>query len=196
MKKRYIACLGVGLLLLSACSSAYSIDDAKNAYKDKSYDGYVIANYEHNPEAELVKDKQKDQVASYIATYIVEIKSHTVNKFDSADTLNASEVNFNARVDLESEWAKNEYNDEFTYELSDGAVNVSFSASKTVTSDEDKSAGYSVAYAFSYIAGYNKEGLLESSRLTIAIVKTDENKGKDVTKYRVTSTMSATWKQA
>ena len=93
----------------------------------------------------------------------------------------------------EEEWAK-KYGEEFTYEIDEGKVTASLAASKTVTNDEDKEAGYSVGYAFSYIALYNKEGLLESSKLTIAIVKTNNKDSKDVAKYQVTSQMSATWK--
>lgn len=201
MKKRIIALLGTGIFLLSACATAYSKDDAKNVYKDKSETFYatkVQDTYTHNPEAELVKENE-EALNGYILKYVTDltdednIKAHTVHKYDSLDVLPSADANFNARVDAEEEWAK-KYGEEFTYEIDEGKVTASLAASKTVTSDEDKEAGYSVGYAFSYIALYNKEGLLESSKLTIAIVKTNNKDSKDVAKYQVTSQMSATWK--
>ena len=192
MKKRIIALVGASVMLLSACATGSSVNDAKKLYEGKTYSVTQISKeFVATPEAELVKEKE-DDINSYVSQYVADIKSHTVNLYDNLPTITANLVNFNARVDDEAEWAKT-YGEEFTYEINDRAVSVTLSASKTVTKDEDKEAGFAVAYAFSYIANYNKEGLLKSSRLTIAVVKTNEKEKKDVAKYQVTSTLSVSW---
>lgn len=192
MKKRIIALVGASVMLLSACATGSSINDAKKLYEGKTYSATQISKeFVATPEAELVKEKE-DDINSYVLQYVADIKSHTVNLYDNLPAVTANLANFNARVDDEAEWAKT-YGEEFTYEINDGAVSATLSASKTVTKDEDKEAGFAVAYAFSYNANYNKEGLLKSSRLTIAIVKTNEKEKKDVAKYQVTSTLSVSW---
>lgn len=206
MKKRFIALLGAGILLLSACASGYTVSDAKKVYEGKSADGYITDTFEHNAKAEEIK-VDEDKIDTYVSKYInnlddeENIKRNTVHKYDSFEQnlLNASllvsqDLNFNARVEDEEKWAES-FGEEFTYEISDGMVSATLSASKTVTNDEDKAAGFSVGYAFTYASQYDKEGLLSSSKLTICIVKTNDKDNKDVAKYQVTSLMSATWKK-
>ncbi len=198
MKKRMIALLGACVMLLSACATGSTINDAKKVYEGKEYSLLLVSKtFEANPEAELIKEKA-DDISNYVTKYVTNlldednVKRHTVNAYDILPELPAANANFNARVDAEEEWAKS-YGEEFTYEISDGMVSATLSASKTVTADEDKNAGFSVGYAFSYAANYDKEGLLSSSKLTICIVKTNDKDKSDVAKYQVTSTMSATW---
>ena len=192
MKKKLLAILGISTILLSACnSSAKSIDDAKNLYKDKDYSNYQKATFTKESVPETTGDQTI--IADYVDNYkLLSIEGTLLSHIDTSFT--PTNVNFNAVADAEANSFKAKYNSEFTYELKDGGVETTFVYSKTITNDQDKANNLAVGYAFSYVTFYNSDGLPTSSVLRFSVVK--ENSKKEVlAKYLSADCISATWKR-
>ena len=102
MKKRIIALLGLGAILLSSCSaSAKSLADCKALYEGKDYSGYHANDFKvETPEDSLVKEGEgtaaDDLYSDYLVT-VTEVKLHTVHNLITEILFTANNANFAAR---------------------------------------------------------------------------------------------------